>query len=87
MVQQGYGLGRGAHQSEPKSCRPDWQVAQSYRSCTFVIDDTVLVADDVLVHVTRIQMVARAPGHTIQQHGVSGRLVRHSRHEAFATFG
>ena len=51
MVQQGYGLGRDAHQSQPKSCGPHWQVAQSYRLCTFAIDDAVPVADDVLVYV------------------------------------
>jgi hypothetical protein len=87
MVQQGYGLGRGAHQSQPKSCGPDWQVAQSYRSCTFVIDDTVSVADDVLVYVTRIPMDARVPAHIIQQHGISGRLGQPSCREASATFG
>lgn len=86
MVQQGYGLGRGAHQSQPKFCGPDWQVAQSYRSCTFAIDGTVSVADTVLVYVTRIPMVARAPAHMIQHHGISGRLGRLSCGEASATF-
>lgn len=87
MVQQGYGLGLDAHQSQPKSCGSDWQVAQSYRWCTFAIDDAVPVADDVLVYVTRTQMVTRAPAHMVQQHGIAGRLCWPSCHEASATSG
>ena len=52
MVQQGHRLGQGALESQPKCYGPDWQVAQSHRPYTFAIDDTVLIADYVLVYYT-----------------------------------
>ena len=50
VVQQGYGLGQSALESQPKCYGPDWQVAQSQRPYTFTIDDPVLVGDDVLAY-------------------------------------